>query len=156
MKPVVRQEPGSNQIQTITRFDLRTAKDYYKLGEFLASTIPNFWPPERTPYGHKSVDQEGSWRGECARIINAGGIILMTHISLADSKAEPNLVGVCIGAPSGVNDREMEIKVNVAAYDAENLRPAQRNALIDEAKDSGWILGQPMITRVWVPLKKGE
>lgn len=37
MEPIVMQDPGSNIVVTITQFELRTAKNYYDLGEFLAS-----------------------------------------------------------------------------------------------------------------------
>lgn len=123
MDPVVLQDPGSNIILTMSKFDLRTAKDYYRIGEFLASRFQNYWGMQKIDGRMQSVDQEFKWRGRCAQINNADGIILVVHHTSGNNR----IVGVLLSEPTEVEDEANEL-VCGAAFDAERVQKALRDA----------------------------
>lgn len=138
MTPIRMQEPGSSDVVTVSLWELRTAGTYYELGEFLAATHPYYWPI----VNGQSVDQQAAWRGECARVNNAGGLILIArHTSSAD-----RIVGIAIGAPTG-NDNEMEKLTVKAAYNAEALEPLLLAALRQQSAQIGMVLGRAEMSR---------
>lgn len=145
MTPIVLQDPGSTDVRTITRFELRTAGNYYELGEFLASRFQRWWPPKDVGGVTISVDQPASWRAELARINNSNGVIL-----LARQTSGNNLViGVCAARGTG-NPGEAEFVFNGAV--GEQLEGVMYAALRQECSQNGLVMGKAEMIRKWVPL----
>ncbi len=155
MEPIVMQDPGSNIVVTITQFELRTAKTYYDLGEFLASRFQHYWGQQKIDGQMRSVDQEGSWRAECARINNAGGLILQANHTSGNKR----VIGVLLSKMTET-DREnaATVVVNGAAFDTERLQQVMYDAAEEWWKDKGVELGKDKFetlpsgqrVRVWV------
>lgn len=147
MDPIRVQQPGSNDVYTISRFDLRTAQNYYDIGKYLASRFARYWPPVVVPGGVQSVDQEFKWRAECASILNNGGVILQANHTAGNGQ----IIGVAIARTTPFPG-EAEVMVNGAHWDEENMLRLMRDALREECKKSGLILGRAETVRTWVPV----
>ena len=144
MEPIRVQQPGSSDAYTVTQFDFRTAGSYYDLAEFLASRFTRYWPPVEVAGLVQSVDQQFAWRAECARVINGGGVILLTNHTSGNGR----IIGVAIACMTG-QPHEAELVVNGAAYDAETLEPIQLAELRQECARQGAVLGRAKMVRTW-------
>lgn len=137
MQPIVLQDDGSNSITTTTQFDLRTAKDYYELAEYLASRFANYWGMQKVEGVLTSVDQEFAWRGECARINNADGLILLTRHTSGNNR----IIAVMLSKPAHEEGQATEV-VNGASFDTERLEVVMRDAAREWWAKKGIELGK--------------
>ena len=137
MEPIVMQDTGSNIVVTVTKFDLRTAKNYYELAEFLASRFQHYWPAQKHDGTLQSVDQEFKWRGRCAEVGYADGIILMARHTSGNDR----IIGVAVSEPTTIDGQINEL-VNGAAFDTERVQEVMRDALREQWKDRGAVLGK--------------
>lgn len=137
MQPIVLQDDGSNSITTTTQFDLRTAKDYYELAEYLASRFANYWGKQKVEGVETSVDQEFAWRGECARINNADGLILLTRHTSGNNR----IIAVMLSRPAHEEGQATEV-VNGASFDTERLEVVMRDAAREWWAKKGVELGK--------------
>ena len=137
MEPIVLQDPGSKMVTTVTKFDLRTAKSYYELGEFLASRFQHYWPPQKVDGNLLSIDQEFKWRARCAEVGYADGIILMARHTSGNDR----IIGVAVSEPTMIDGQINEL-VNGAAFDTERVQEVMRDALREQWKDRGAVLGK--------------
>lgn len=137
MEPIVVQDPGSNIVITVSKFELRTAKTYYELAEFLASRFQHYWPAQKTDGTLLSVDQEFKWRGRCAEVGYADGIILMARHTSGNDR----IIGVAVSEPTMI-DGEINELVNGAAFDSERVETVMRDALREQWKHRGAVLGK--------------
>ena len=94
MDPIRIQDVGSSDCVTISQWELRTAGNYYELGEFLSSRFANWFPPVDVAGVMTSRDQAFSWRAELSRIVNAGGVILIARHTSSNDR----IVGVAVAA----------------------------------------------------------
>lgn len=147
MEPIKIQDTGSSDCTTITLWELRTAGNYYELGEFLASRFQRWWPPKDVGGAVISVDQPGSWRAELARIANSGGVILQARHTSGNDR----IVGVAVARTTG-QPNEAELFCNGGAYDTERLENAMLAALRQECARQGLVLGKAETKRIWVPV----
>lgn len=136
MQPIVLQDDGSNSITTTTQFDLRTAKDYYELAEYLASRFANYWGMQKVEGVLTSVDQEFAWRGECARV-NADGLILLTRHTSGNNR----IIAVMLSKPAQDEGQATEV-VNGASFDTERLEVVMRDAAREWWAKKGIELGK--------------
>lgn len=147
MQPITIQDAGSSDRVTIEQFELRTAGNYYELGEFLASRFQRWWPPQDVGGVTISVDQPGSWRAELARIVNAGGVVLQARHTSSNDR----IIGVAV-ARTNQNPHEAELYCNGAAYDTERLEAVMLAALRQECARQSLVLGREVKVRKWEPV----
>lgn len=145
MTPIVLQDPGSSDVRTITRFELRTAGDYYELGEFLASRFQRWWPPKDVGGAVLSVDQPFAWRAELARVNNNGGVILLARQTSGNNR----VIGVAIARATG-HPNEAEMYANGGM--GEQLEEIMLAALRQECARVGLVIGKEKMVRTWEPV----